>query len=116
MPSRNNVHSRARLRGEHCLGAKTPGKSNRAAGFQARQGDVGFNFILSTLDNTLTAAYAPAGLTNINATNATVSLPASLTINSTTYTATLNGSYYALMNSQGRAFLGVIRTPPDPFK
>jgi len=83
--------------------------------FQLRTTDTGYSFILSTLDNSLANAYQPFGFINQNSTNVAASMPVSITLAGVTYKDTLTGVYDAQTGIVGKAFLGVIQAPADPF-
>ena len=84
--------------------------------FHLRDTGNGYSFIVSTLDNSLANAFQSFGLINADSSAVSVPpIPASITFNGIMYTASLGGSYYAHANGTGKAFLGVIQPPKDPF-
>ncbi|HLX61955.1 MAG TPA: hypothetical protein VKX17_11800, partial [Planctomycetota bacterium] len=78
--------------------------------------NTGLTFTMNSIAANLDQLYAPLGLTNTDVSNAAVSMNVSIAFNETTYTATLSGSYYAQAGKAGKAFLGAIKAPKDPFK
>lgn len=83
--------------------------------FHLRDTGNGFQFIVSTFDNSLAAAFNQFGLINQASNNTPITIPASITFNNQTFTTQLMGGYFAVAGSTGKGFLGVIQPPKDPF-
>lgn len=84
--------------------------------FQLNDNGAGFDVLLNASYDDLATIFAPLGFVNQTVSNVAVSMDISLTFNGVTYSDTLTGTYDAIANNAGKAFLGVIKAPKDPFK
>ncbi len=84
--------------------------------FELNDNGAGYDVRLNASDPNLATTFAPLGFVNQTVSHVAISMDVSLTINSVAFSDTLTGEYDAVANNAGKAFLGVIKVPKDPFK
>ena len=84
--------------------------------FELHDNGAGFDIMLNASDDDLATTFAPLGFVNQTVSNVAISMDVSLTFNAVTYSDTLTGTYDAMANNAGKAFLGAIKAPKNPFK
>ena len=84
--------------------------------FEIRNTGTALVFTMNTQAADLEKTFSQEGLINKDADNEVVSVNGGIQFNNTLYTATLQGVYAARINQAGKAFLGTIKPPKDPFK